>query len=113
MIKLRHVFFAFLLAVVAIAVGAQWGQWGTGRAALEQLSLVPGGPAVTPPGRIWIDTDAACGASARTDPDDCLAILWLVSHGVDIVGLARQSMRRLFSCPGDNRTGSGVLVFEK
>jgi hypothetical protein len=27
--------------------------------------------------------------------------------------LARQSMRRLFSCPGDNRTGSGVLVFEK
>jgi inosine-uridine nucleoside N-ribohydrolase len=30
-------------------------------------------------GRLWIDADAACGHSARTDPDDCLAIA-LLAH---------------------------------
>lgn len=55
---------------------------------MAPLALTPGGPAVSPLGRIWIDTDAACAAATRTDPDDCLAILWLVSRGVDIVGVS-------------------------
>ena len=88
MIKLRHIFLALLLVVFAIAVAAQWGQWRTGRASLDPLNLTPSGPAVTPPGRIWIDTDAACGATTRTDPDDCLAILWLVEHGAHIIGIS-------------------------
>ena len=42
--------------------------------------------------RIWIDTDAACGASATTDPDDCLAILALAGWSdVAIAGLSSVS----------------------
>jgi inosine-uridine nucleoside N-ribohydrolase len=52
------------------------------------MPLISGGPETAPPGRIWIDTDAACGATARTDPDDCLAILWMVSRGASIAGLS-------------------------
>jgi inosine-uridine nucleoside N-ribohydrolase len=41
------------------------------------------------PRRLWIDTDAACGHSARTDPDDCFAIVLLArSPGVQIVGIS-------------------------
>ncbi len=97
MIKLRHIFLALLLVVVAIAVAAPWGRWQTGRAALDPLNLTPGDTAVAPPGRIWIDTDAACGATSRTDPDDCLAILWLVERGADIVGISTS----FGNAPGD------------
>jgi hypothetical protein len=48
--------------------------WRTGRMPISPLNLVKGGPPATMSHRIWIDTDAACGAGARTDPDDCLAI---------------------------------------
>jgi inosine-uridine nucleoside N-ribohydrolase len=37
-------------------------------------------PAAQPPRRIWVDTDAACGHSPRTDPDDCLALLALAQQ---------------------------------
>ncbi|OYW61999.1 MAG: hypothetical protein B7Z31_01915 [Rhodobacterales bacterium 12-65-15] len=97
MIKPWHAIFALFLAVVAVAVVAQWGEWRTGRAALLPLNLTPGGPAVAPPGRIWIDTDAACGATDRTDPDDCLAILWLVERGADIIGISTS----FGNAPGD------------
>ena len=40
-------------------------------------------------GRLWIDTDAACGHSARTDPDDCLAIALLArATGDRIAGIS-------------------------
>jgi inosine-uridine nucleoside N-ribohydrolase len=40
-------------------------------------------------GRLWIDTDAACGHSARTDPDDCLAIVLLARAAGDrIAGIS-------------------------
>jgi inosine-uridine nucleoside N-ribohydrolase len=40
-------------------------------------------------GRLWVDTDAACGESARTDPDDCLAIALLArATGHRIAGLS-------------------------
>lgn len=83
--------------MVAIAVAAQWGQWRTGRATLEPLNLTPGGPTVAPLGRIWIDTDAACGATTRTDPDDCLAILWLSERVADIIGISTS----FGNAPGD------------
>lgn len=39
--------------------------------------------------RIWIDTDAACGAGSKTDPDDCLAIALLArSANHRVVGLS-------------------------
>ncbi|WP_426031987.1 nucleoside hydrolase [Cypionkella sp. TWP1-2-1b2] len=87
MIKPHSIVFAALLAAGAAYVASQWGHWGTGRQDLVPMALITGGPEISPPGRIWIDTDAACGATARTDPDDCLAILWLLSHGADIAGL--------------------------
>ena len=71
---------------------------------------MPGGPAVAPPGRIWIDTDAACGATTRTDPDDCLAILWLAERGVDIIGISTS----FGNAPGDvvaDRTGTRCEVY--
>lgn len=37
-----------------------------------------GGPVM--PTRVWIDTDAACGAGPRRDPDDCLALLMLAKR---------------------------------
>ena len=41
------------------------------------------------PGRLWIDTDAACGHSMRTDPDDCLAIALLArAAGDQIAGIS-------------------------
>lgn len=47
--------------------------------------------AATPPipRRVWIDTDAACGHSPRTDPDDCFAIaLLLRSSAIEIAGIS-------------------------
>ncbi|PCJ68687.1 MAG: hypothetical protein COA62_12620 [Rhodobiaceae bacterium] len=39
--------------------------------------------------RVWIDTDAACGAGARTDPDDCFALAYLLGRDdLDIVGVS-------------------------
>ena len=77
-------------AVVAVAavVALYGGIWFTGRPAASPLPLAPGGPAILPDERIWIDTDAACGAGPRIDPDDCIAIVWLVSRGADIVGIS-------------------------
>lgn len=40
-------------------------------------------------GRLWIDTDAACGHGLRTDPDDCLAIVLLARARSDrIAGIS-------------------------
>ncbi|MGH7314778.1 MAG: hypothetical protein ACREJS_00820, partial [Candidatus Rokuibacteriota bacterium] len=49
--------------------------WRTGRQPVTPLVLEPGNVFADPSRRVWIDTDAACGASRRTDPDDCFAIL--------------------------------------
>lgn len=81
-----------LVLILALAVLA-WAlvpsaAWWTGRMASSRLLLEPGGPAVAPVGRVWIDTDAACGAGTRTDPDDCFAILWLLARGVEVVGIS-------------------------
>lgn len=47
-----------------------------------------GGPSVDRPSRVWIDTDAACDG-VSSDPDDCFAILALLSSpDVEIVGIS-------------------------
>jgi hypothetical protein len=63
--------------------------WRTGELPAPPLGLVDGGPAVDMPARIWIDTDAACGHSRTTDPDDCFVLL-LLAHapGVRIAGIS-------------------------
>lgn len=59
----------------------------TGEQGLDQLKFVPERLAFG--GRVWIDTDAACGHGERVDPDDCLAITLLASHiGDQIAGIS-------------------------
>ncbi len=64
-----------LAVLAALTLALPVSQWRTGRLAVRPLSLEPGERFAPRPKRIWIDTDAACGASPRTDPDDCFAIL--------------------------------------
>jgi inosine-uridine nucleoside N-ribohydrolase len=76
---------AALVATLAIPVET----WRTGDQGLAPLDEAPQAP--TPPmaRRLWIDTDAACGIGARTDPDDCLAIALLAqSSGFEITGIS-------------------------
>ena len=61
--------------------------WRTGDRGLAPMNFAPETAELT--GRLWIDTDAACGHGARTDPDDCLAILLLARAAVDrIAGIS-------------------------
>lgn len=75
-------------AAVILTMAAPVPLWRTGRETVAPLSLISGGPAVLQSSRLWVDTDAACGATPRTDPDDCFAIGWLVANGHDIVGIS-------------------------
>jgi purine nucleosidase len=51
--------------------------------------VVERGPVVSMPERIWLDADAACGASRTTDRDDCLAILLLArTPGLEIADIS-------------------------
>jgi inosine-uridine nucleoside N-ribohydrolase len=39
--------------------------------------------------RVWIDTDTACGVEGRVDPDDCFALVYLLSRAeLNIVGIS-------------------------
>ena len=75
-------------AGVILAMAAPVHLWRTGREAAAPLSLTDGGPIVLQSDRLWIDTDAACGATPTTDPDDCLAIAWLAQHDRRIIGIS-------------------------
>lgn len=86
----RFVFLVILgvAALFVLTLAMPIEGWRTGRIENPPLDLVNGATLVSAPTRIWIDTDAACGASKRTDPDDCLAILWLADQGMEIVGVS-------------------------
>ena len=76
-----------LAAVVTLLLPVP--QWRTGRLEAPQLSLVSGKQFAETAQHIWIDSDAACGADRRTDPDDCFAILLLASTSdVRVVGIS-------------------------
>ena len=79
---------ALLAGALVLTLAIPHGPWRTGRLQLEPLTPLPDA-AREPPRRIWIDADAACGHSPRTDPDDCLALLSLVQHAARrIVGVS-------------------------
>lgn len=85
----RWVLVLIVLSVAIIAVLATLVQlWRTGRHDTRSLDLITGGPVVLQSNRLWIDTDAACGARPMTDPDDCFAIAWLVGNGHNVVGIS-------------------------
>jgi len=76
---------ALLLLTFALPVPV----WRTGELPAGPLDLLPTESIPPAPARLWIDTDAACGAGARTDPDDCFALLLLASDArLDIVGVS-------------------------
>ena len=78
-----------LTGVFAITLALPIAEWRTGRAEMAPLDLAPAGEYVVSGRGIWIDTDAACGASRVTDPDDCLALLALLkSTDIDVVGVS-------------------------
>jgi inosine-uridine nucleoside N-ribohydrolase len=80
---------AVLLVLFAVTLALPVEEWRTG----EQPSVPM--PAVAPASmpeaahRLWIDTDAACGAGAKVDPDDCLALLYLAGRkDIEIAGVS-------------------------
>lgn len=76
-----------LLLLVTFALPVQ--SWRTGEIDVPPLPVVPGGPAVSLVPRLWIDTDAGCGYSRTTDPDDCFALLLLTrSPTLEIAGVS-------------------------
>ena len=81
-----------LTAVVALALvsfAIPIPVWRTGELPAPPLPVVEGGPAVHIHPRIWIDTDAACGHSRTTDPDDCFALLLLIrAHDMKVAGIS-------------------------
>ena len=82
---LTAVLAALLLATLALPIR----RWRTGEMPVAPLPVVPGGPPVSLPRRVWIDTDPACGHSRSSDPDDCLAILLLArTPGIELVGIS-------------------------
>jgi inosine-uridine nucleoside N-ribohydrolase len=88
-IRIAAVAAAVLMAAALFTLALPIEGWRTGDQGLAPLDSVP--EAATPPlpRRVWIDTDAACGHSPRTDPDDCFALaLLLRSNNVEVVGIS-------------------------
>jgi inosine-uridine nucleoside N-ribohydrolase len=80
---------ALLLAALLVTLALPVKIWRTGDRGLMPLESAPVAP--TPPlaRRLWIDTDAACGHSRTTDPDDCFAIALLArAPEIEIVGIS-------------------------
>lgn len=78
-----------LLAAVVVTLALPIEGWRTGEPPSPALRLAPGRVSAAPPERIWVDTDAACGAGPRVDPDDCLALLLLArSDSARLVGVS-------------------------
>jgi purine nucleosidase len=78
-----------LVVLLAVTLASPIETWRTGRDEVEPLSLAPPGAHAIDPQRVWVDTDAACGAGRMTDPDDCLALLALLkAQDVDVVGVS-------------------------
>jgi purine nucleosidase len=79
---------AIAVAALLVTLAFPVREWRTGDQGLVALDAVP--EAATPPfpRRVWIDTDAACGRTPRTDPDDCFAIALLARSDIEIAGIS-------------------------
>jgi purine nucleosidase len=80
---------ALLVAALIVTLALPVTGWRTGDQGLARFDSVVEQAAPPFPRRVWIDTDAACGHSARTDPDDCFALaLLLRAPEVEIAGIS-------------------------
>ena len=76
--------------MIAVLLALPVAEWRTGRNdRIEPLSLAPAGAYAVAAHRVWVDTDAACGAGRTRDPDDCLALLALLkARGTRVIGVS-------------------------
>src|SRR5690606_429004 len=78
-----------VVGILVLTLAMPVRSWRTGEPAAPPLVTRPGSAIAPQPVRVWLDTDAACGHGARTDPDDCLAMLLLArSPGVRLAGVS-------------------------
>lgn len=78
-----------MVAILLVSLTLPVAAWRTGELPTESIPLQPAEPFAASPVRVWIDTDAACGLSERTDPDDCFAILLLARQNtIEIIGVS-------------------------
>jgi purine nucleosidase len=110
------------IASLVISLMVPIKAWRTGELPVEPFRLHPAKSFASPPIRVWIDTDAACGQGQRTDPDDCLAILLLAQqNAVEVVGISTvfgnaplvdtdRVTRNLINLLGNNRP-HGIPVY--
>lgn len=78
-----------ILAGLLTTFALPFEEWRTGDQHLTPLTYLPAQAGPNASRRLWIDTDAACGYSRRTDPDDCFAIALLARFSdVQIVGIS-------------------------
>ncbi|WDR01924.1 nucleoside hydrolase [Devosia algicola] len=80
---------AVLIGVVALLLALPVPVWRTGRLPEPPLPVIESGPQIELSHRVWIDTDAACGLSRRSDPDDCLTLMLLArAPNIEIAGVS-------------------------
>lgn len=70
-----------LAGLVLLVLALPVHDWRTGEPRPPAPLPGPEPLAAVPAERLWIDSDAACGAGARVDPDDCVAIVLLAADG--------------------------------
>ncbi len=79
---------ALAVAAFLVTLALPVREWRTGDQGLMALDAAPETATPPFPRRVWIDTDAACGHTARTDPDDCFAIALLARSDIEIAGIS-------------------------
>ncbi len=78
-----------LLVLFGVTLAMPVETWRTGQQFSGPLPVLAPSELPAAPGRIWVDADPACGEGARVDPDDCLAIWYLMGLGdVTIAGVS-------------------------
>lgn len=83
---------AAFVGIIALGLGTfalPVQSWRTGEPDPVEFPTAPS--TFSMPTRLWIDTDAACGHSRRSDPDDCLALFALAhadTDGMTIAGIS-------------------------
>ncbi|HEY9121259.1 MAG TPA: nucleoside hydrolase, partial [Marinobacter sp.] len=74
---------AGLMTLFGLTLAIPVETWRTGQQFSDPLPAMASSELPAAPGRIWVDTDAACGQGPRVDPDDCLA-LWYLMRRTDV-----------------------------
>ena len=78
-----------LLTLFGLTLAIPVETWRTGQQFSEPLPVLAPSELPAAPGRIWVDADPACGEGPRVDPDDCLAIWYLIRKAdVSITGVS-------------------------